>query len=166
MSCTILRPDPKALFDQLQNMFSSTVLGGGQVIPESNEWYVVSNDYAMAEQFYAIADQMWRETNPETACCENLYKMAAQHGVFPRPASHAEGYAKLTGVAGSDIPSAMEIQTDNGTYVSVGTVPLTMPSTGETIVRIRALVPGPEMNSAGTVTTGTLTTPAPGIDSA
>ena len=46
----------------------------------------ITNDYAAAEQFYAIADQMWRETNPETACCENLYKMAAQHGVFPRPA--------------------------------------------------------------------------------
>ena len=98
MTCTIARPDPQALFDHLQNMFSSTVLGGGKVIPESNEWYVVTNDYAMAEQFYAIADQMWRETNPETACCENLYKMAAQHGVFPRPPSHADGYAKLTGI--------------------------------------------------------------------
>jgi hypothetical protein len=164
MSCIILRPDPKVLFSQIQSMFSSTVLGGGKIIPESNEWYVVANDYAMAEQYYAIADQMWRENNPETACCDNLYKMAAQHGVFPRPASYAEGYARLTGIAGSNIPSSMEIQTDAGTYVSVGTVPLTMPSSGETIIRIRALVPGPEMNSAGTVTTGTLTTPAPGID--
>ena len=77
MSCIILRPDPKVLFGQLQSMFSSTVLGGGQIIPESNEWYVVANDYAMAEQFYAIADQLWRENNPETACCDNLYKMAA-----------------------------------------------------------------------------------------
>jgi hypothetical protein len=164
MSCIILRPDPKVLFDQFRNMFSSTVLGGGQVIPESNEWYVVSNDYAAAEQFYAIADQMWRETNPETACCENLYKMAARNGVFPRPASHAEGYAKLTGVAGSAIPPSFEIQTTAGTYVSVGTVPLTMPDSGEIIVRIRALTPGSEMNAAGEVTTGTLTTPAPGLN--
>jgi uncharacterized phage protein gp47/JayE len=164
MSCIILRPDPKVLFDQFRNMFSSTVLGGGQVIPESNEWYVVSNDYAAAEQFYAIADQMWRETNPETACCENLYKMAARNGVFPRPASHAEGYAKLTGVAGSDIPPSFEIQTTAGTYVSVGTVPLTMPDSGEIIVRIRALTPGSEMNAAGEITTGTLTTPAPGLN--
>jgi hypothetical protein len=165
MSCIILRPDPKVLFSQIQSMFSSTVLGGGKIIPESNEWYVVANDYAMAEQYYAIADQMWRENNPETACCDNLYKMAAQHGVFPRPASYAEGYAKLTGVGGTNIPSSMEIQTDSGTFVSVGTVPLTMPDSGETIIRIRALVPGPQMNSAGEVTTGTLTTPAPGIDS-
>lgn len=83
MACIIPRPDPKILFDQIKNQFSSTVLGGGQVIPESNEWYVVANDYAAAEQFFAIADQMWREANPETACCDNLYKMAAQHGVFP-----------------------------------------------------------------------------------
>ncbi|WLA79567.1 baseplate J/gp47 family protein [Bradyrhizobium elkanii] len=145
-------------------MFSSTVLGGGKVIPESNEWYVVANDYAMAEQFYAIADQMWRENNPETACCENLYGMAAQHGVFPRPASHAEGYAKLTGVPGSPVPPSFEISTSIGTFVSVGTVPLTIPDSGETIVRVRALTPGPDMNAAGDVTTGTLTTPAPGIN--
>jgi hypothetical protein len=145
-------------------MFSSTVLGGGKVVPESNEWYVVSNDYAAAEQFYAIADQMWREANPETACCESLYKMAAQHGVFPKPASHAEGYAKLTGVAGSAIPPSLEIQTSVGTYVSVGTIALTMPDSGEIIIRIRALTPGAEYNSAGSVITGTLTTPAPGLN--
>jgi len=164
MTCTIARPDPQALFDQLKNMFSSTVLGGGKVIPESNEWYVVTNDYAAAEQFYAIADQMWRETNPETACCENLYKMAAQHGMFPRPPSYAQGYAKLTGVPGSAVPSYFEIQTTIGTFVSVGTVPLTIPASGSLTVRIRALVPGPEMNADGAVTEGTLTTPAPGID--
>jgi uncharacterized phage protein gp47/JayE len=145
-------------------MFSSTVLGGGKIIPESNEWYVVANDYAMAEQYYALADQMWRENNPETACCDNLYKMAAQHGVFPKPASYSEGYAKLTGTPGSPVPPSLEILTDQGTYVSVGTVPLEIPPEGEIIIRIRALVPGAEMNSAGTITTGTLTTPAPGIN--
>jgi len=164
MSCIILRPDPKQLFDQIKSQFSSTVLGGGQVIPESNEWYVVSNDYAAAEQFYAIADQMWRETNPETACCENLYKMAAQHGVYPRPASHAEGYTRLTGVVGSAVPPYFEIQTSAGIYVSVGTIPLTIPSSGEIVVRIRALTPGPAYNSAGEITEGTLITPAPGIN--
>lgn len=164
MSCIILRPDPKVLFDQIKSMFSSTVLGGGNVIPESNEWYVVANDYAAAEQFYAVADQMWRENKPETACCDNLYKMAAQHGVFPRPASHAEGYAKLTGTAGSAVPANLEIQTDNGTYTSVGTIPQVIPDSEEIIVRIRALTPGPEMNANGNITTGTLTTPTPGIN--
>lgn len=165
MACTILRPDPQVLFDQIKNMFSSTVLGGGRVIPESNEYYVVCNDYAMAEQYFAIADQMWREANPETACCDNLYKMAAQHGVFPRPASYAEGYAKLTGTPGAEVPGSFEIQTGIGSYVSVGTIPLTMPDSGEMVVRIRALVPGAAYNSAGQVTTGTLATPAPGINS-
>jgi uncharacterized phage protein gp47/JayE len=164
MSCTIPRPDPQALFDHLSNMFSSTVLGGGKIIPESNEWYVVSNDYAAAEQFYAVADQMWRETNPETACCENLYKMAAQHGVYPRPASHAEGYARLTGTPHAPVPTYLEIQTTIGTFVSVGSVPLTLSAEGTVVIRIRALTPGTDMNAAGSVTTGTLTTPAPGIN--
>jgi Baseplate J-like protein len=50
--------------------------------------------------------------------------------------------------------------------VSVGTVPLTMADSGSLIIRVRALVPGPGMNSAGEITTGTLTTAAPGIDTA
>jgi hypothetical protein len=165
MACTILRPDPQTLFDHLRNSFSSTVLGGGKVIPESNEWYVVTNDYAMAEQYYAIADQLWRESNPETACCDNLYKMAAQHGVFPLPASHAEGYARLTGSPHAAVPPYFEIQTDKGVYVSVGSVPLTLSAEGVIIVRVRALTPGPEMNASGAEITGTLVTPAPGINS-
>jgi hypothetical protein len=164
MACTILRPDPQQLFNQLQSMFSSTVLGGGRVIPESNEWYVVTNDYAMAEQYYAIADQMWRENNPATACCENLYIMAAQHGVFPMPAHHAEGYAKLSGVPGTTVPPSLEISTSIGSFVSVGTIPLTIPDSSTIIIRIRALTPGPDSNSSGAVTTGELVTPAPGID--
>lgn len=164
MACTILRPDPQALFDQLKNMFSSTVLGGGAVVPESNEWYVVANDYAMAEQFYAVADQMWRETNPETACCDNLYTMAARNGVFPRPASHAEGYVKLTGTPGATVPNPFEVLTTLGVYSSVGTVVVNLSPAGDAVVRVRALLPGPEMNSAGAVTTGTLMTPATGID--
>lgn len=165
MSCIIPRPDPKELFDLIKNQFSSTVLGGGKVIPETNEWYVVSNDYAAAEQFFAIADQMWREADPATACCDNLYKMAAQHGVFPRPATHAEGYARLTGIVGSAVPPSFEVQTEKGTYVSVGTIPLEIPASGSIIVRIRALTPGSDMNAGGEITVGTLVTPAPGIDS-
>lgn len=164
MTCIIPRPDPKVLFDQIKNQFSSTVLGGGQVIPETNEWYVVTNDYAAAEQYFAIADQMWREANPETACCDNLYKIAAQHGVFPKPASHAEGYARLFGTVGAAIPASFEIQTVQGVYVSVGTIPMEIPQSGTVVVRIRALTPGTSMNSSGTLTEGTLITAAPGIE--
>jgi hypothetical protein len=165
MACVILRPDPQALFNQIKATFENTVLGGGSVIPESNEWFVVCNDYSMAETFYSIADQFNRESNPETACCDNLYQLAARNGVFPRPPSHAQGYARLYGTIGASVPSSFEITTSQGVYVSVGTVPLTIPSGGSVIVQIRALVPGPQGNSAGEVTTGTLTTPAPGINS-
>jgi hypothetical protein len=39
-----------------------------------------------------------------------------------------------------------------------------IPNEGSLTVRIRALQPGSEMNSSGTITEGTLVTPAPGID--
>ena len=76
---TVRTPEEHVLVDR--------VSAAARSFRRRNEWYVVTNDYAAAEQYYAIADQMWRETNPETACCDNLYKMAAQHGVFPKPAS-------------------------------------------------------------------------------
>lgn len=164
MSCTILRPDPQALFNQLRDSFSATVLGGGQVVPESNEWYVVANDYAVAEQFYAIADQMWRERNPATACCDNLYIMAAQDGVFPRAAGYAEGYIKLTGTPDTLLPGSIEVTTELGTYVSIGTMPLSIGADGTAVVRVRALVPGPEMNSPGSTPTATVSAPPVGVD--
>jgi hypothetical protein len=165
MTCVILRPDPQKLFDSIKSMFASTVLGGGNVVPESNEWYVVSNDYAMTESFFAIADQMWREANPETACCDNLLAMAAQRGVFPKPAAYATGYVTLTGSPGSPVPPAFEVSTDLGIYVAVGTIPLSIPIAGTVNVRVRALQPGPEMNADGSKPIpGVLTTTAPGIN--
>ena len=165
MTCKLTRPDPQALFNQIRDQFSVTVLGGAPVIPESNEWYVVTNDYAMAEQYYAIADQMWRETNPETACCDNLIAMAARNGVFPRPATFAEGYVKLSGTPGAAIPDPLEIATSAGNYVSVGRVPAFLFADGTAVVRVRALAPGPQYNASGDVPTGTLLTPAVGINS-
>jgi hypothetical protein len=60
----------------------------------------------------------------------------------------------------------MEITTSAGVLVSVGTIPLTIPSSGELIVRVRALTPGTDMNSSGQITEGTLTTASVGIDGA
>ena len=69
--------------------------------------------------------------------------MAARNGMFPYPPKHAEGYARLTGVPGSPIPSSFEIQTDQGTYVSVGTIRVVYPYVQAPLpFRIRALVPG------------------------
>ena len=45
--------------------------------------------------------------------------------------SHAEGYAKLTGTPGSPVPPSLEITTSVGTFVSVGTVPLTIPDSAD-----------------------------------
>lgn len=164
MTCSITRPDPQTLFNRIRDMFSANVLGGSAVIPESNEWYVVSNDYAMQEQLYAIADQMWKETNPETACCENLIAMASRNGVYPKPATSAQGYAELTGDPGAAIPATIEISTSVGTFRSTGTVPSALTPDGKATVRIKALSPGEAGNSSGTVTTGQLTTTAPGIN--
>lgn len=163
MVCKITRPEPQVLFDRIKSMFSVNVLGGAEVIPESNEHYVVANDYAMAESFYAYADQMAQNNDPETACCDDLITMAARNGVYPYPASFAEGYIKLTGTPGAVIPALpIEVTTSSsGTFRSVGSVPTELDANGTAVVRMRALVTG---SLTSQPETGTLVTPIAGVD--
>lgn len=166
MTCILPRPSPQVLFDTYKNMFSATVLGGGEIIPESNEWYVTSLNYAIAESFYAIAEQQWKERDPRYACCDNLINLAALDGVYPRAASFAEGYGKVTGTAGSALIPDMQIAFNEQTYKSVGAVPKVLPASGEVTLRFRALQPGAIGNRIATgAQTAVLTTPLTGANS-
>lgn len=158
MACKIERPTPQALFDRYLNMFSSTVLGGADVIPESNEWYATSVNYAIAEQFYAVSEQAWKERDPREACCENLEAMAAADGVYPRPAAFAQGYVKLTGTANAPLPAPLEFSIGDQNFVSASTTtqPSSLNATGSAVIRVRALVAGPSANRPGA--TGSMST--------
>lgn len=149
MACEIARPSPQDLFNRYRDMFSTTVLQGGVIIPESNEWYVVSLEYAVAEEFYSFAEQQWKERDPRTACCDNLINMAAINGVFPRGATFAQGYTEITGVPGSALPAVLEINIDGDIYETVSTLPAVLPPDGRIIVRIRS-------TEAGSIGNGTV----------
>lgn len=157
MACELQRPDPQDLFNRYRNMFSNTVLGGAAVVEESNEWYATSVNYAIAEEFYAITEQAWKERDPRTACCENLYDLAAMDGVYPRPAVSAQGYVKVTGVAATVLPAPLEFLIGEQTFVSSSAItqPTAIGDTGVTVIRVRALTPGAAGNI--TETEGTLT---------
>jgi len=163
MNCKIERPSPKVLFQNLSNLFSANVLGGAPIIPESNEFYVVANDYAAMEQFYSLSDQAWREHDPRYACCENLTAMAALDGIYPRPASFASGYVRVTGQPNAALTQSMQFKFGASTYLSINTVPVTLGATGAVVVQVRALEPGPAGNNPGT-TKGNLTTILPNVD--
>lgn len=165
MACEIERPAPRVLFESIKSMFSSNVLGGAPIIPESNEWYVVSNDYAMAEQFFSISEQAWKERDPRYACCDNLIEMAAVDGIYPRPALFASGYIQISGTVGTVLPSSIEATIGSASYVNAAPVPSTIDQNGTAVVRMRALEPGPNGNLKANTTTGTLTTPVDGINS-
>lgn len=163
MACNLTRPTPDALFERVKNMFSTTVLGGAPIIPESNEWYAVSLNYAMAEEFYAISEQAWRERDPRFACCENLIDMAALDGVYPRPATFAQGYVKITGLAGSVIENDIQIDIQGAIFVAAGPVPGIMPQEGSVTIRVQAQQPGPSGNVPSS-STGTIIGALPGLD--
>ena len=148
MTCQIERLSPQELFDQMKSRFSVNVLGGADVVPESLEWYVVANDYAMTEQFYSIAEQQWKARDPRYACCDDLIAMAAQDGVYPYPAGFAQGYVKFTGTGGSPLPDYIDVVFGQSTYRVVSELPSTFPTKGSMIARVRAVVPGPDGNNA------------------
>lgn len=163
-NCIIERPEPQALWDIVQTRFSTTVLGGAPVIPESNEFYAVALDYAMHEEFYAFSEQQWREKDPRTACCENLVKMAAQVGFYPKPAEFAQGYVRITGNAGALISGqTLRFQFGSQIYETISVTPDAMPDSGEFTLRVAAINPGVDGNVA--ITNGTLITPVAGVSS-
>lgn len=164
MACIIERPAPQQLFDRYLNMFSTTVLNGAPVIPESNEWYVTSLNYATAEEFYSIAEQQWKERDPRYACCDNLLKMAAADGVFPYDASFATGYVEISGAAGSVLPNSLQITIGADTYATINPLPGTMPTAGKFVTRVSAIEPGSQGNGK-TAETGTLVNAIPGVNS-
>jgi uncharacterized phage protein gp47/JayE len=165
MACEIERPSPRVLFESIKSMFSSNVLGGAPIIPESNEWYVVSNDYAMAEQFYSISEQAWRERDPRFACCDNLVEMAAMDGFYPRPATFASGYIQLSGTPNTLLTASIEVSIAGQQFVNAGPVPARLNNAGVATVRMRALEPGPAGNLPQGTSGGSLTTPIVGVNS-
>jgi uncharacterized phage protein gp47/JayE len=98
------RPEPKKLYNQIRDLFSVYVLGGAPIIPESNEFYVVNNDYASAETIYSNIQRTLKELDWETACCSNLYKAASDLGIYPRPKMRHRGFVKIMGVNSTNIP--------------------------------------------------------------
>lgn len=163
--CKLVRPEPQALFDRIKNQFSATVLGGAPIIPESNEWYAVANEYASAEWFLSISEQMWKERDPRYCCCDNLVAMAAWDGVYPYPAKAARGYVTLSGAPGSTLNPAQQLQF--GTLVfqvfNPSTVPSVMPAAGSVTLQFRCLTAGAGGNSLHANANCTLIDPPAGI---
>lgn len=141
-ACIPLRPEPADQWNEIASQFSSIVLGGGDIIPESNEWYVTSLLVAMQEQFYAYAGQLATESDPRTACCENLVKMAEDWGMYPRPAVAAQGYVLITGDADAVLVDPLEMTIGGADFRSVGVVPGRLNSQGAATVRFEALEAG------------------------
>lgn len=169
MACEIERPTPATLFQRIRDMFSVIVLGGSPIIPESNEWYATSLEYAIEEEFYSVSEQQWKERDPRYACCENLIAMAAQDGVVPRAASFASGYVTLTGAAGAALPASLDVTIGTKTYTTAAPLPSVMPASGTLTIRVQATEPGLAGNGfsppGSTPTTGTLATAVPGVNS-
>lgn len=163
MVCMIQRPTAQELWDKIQKDFSVTVLGGGTIIPESNEHYLVSLLYAMQQEAYSYGDMLMKEADPRTACCDNLIATGERDGVFLRDATPAQGYIKLHGIPGVNIPQTIEFEIDGEKYSPASTVIPAIPQSGEAIILIEAQKPGEQTNTSQS-TTGAVISPPEGIE--
>lgn len=166
MTCSNLtRPESQDLFNRYQQLFQNTVLGGSAVIPESNEWYAIAVNYAMAEEFYALTDQAFKERDPRTACFDNLLILAERDGVYPRPSVPAQGYVKLTGTPNTALPAPLEFTIDGSQFITSNdsTQVTQLSDQGVATVRVRAIIPG-ESGNLSNQTTGMMTTVVAGVD--
>jgi uncharacterized phage protein gp47/JayE len=163
MACLLTKPDAQELWSKIEAQFSADVLGGGNIIPESNEWYLVNLDFAVRNEFYSIAEQMWRERDPRYACCDNLIAMAALDGIYPKPAGFSQGYVRLTGTSGTILSQDMQIEINGENYVPAGTSLGLINSDGFAILRVKAIEAGSNGN-ASPGATGTILNPPDGIN--
>lgn len=166
MTCNTERPSATDLFTRYQNLFQNTVLGGATAIPESNEWYAIAMNYAVAEDFHAVTEQTWKERDPRQACCENLIAMAARDGVYPRAATPAQGYLKLSGTALAPLPSPLTFTVGTLSFVTAidTTQPTALNDAGAAVIRVRAVDPGASGNIVET--TGNMDTAVANVDAA
>jgi hypothetical protein len=72
---------------------------------------------------------------------------------------------RVTGTPGSALPAAIEITAGGNNYITSGTVPSQITATGNVVLQIRALLPGPTPNATGgSVPTGQILTAITGVD--
>jgi hypothetical protein len=165
-NCKLARLDPQTTHDMVRDRFAANVMGGAPIIPESNEYYVIKNEYLAAELARDFVELYWKEQDPRYACCDNLVDYAAKRQIYPRPASFSQGYVLIKGVAGSPTSSTMQFQFGANTY-AVGAaypMPTTMPAVGSLVVRVQAMIAGSAGNAPLASAVGSVVSPATGID--
>lgn len=162
MSCKIAFPSTQDLWDKVSRDFSTYVLNGAEIIPESNEHYVRALMFAMQQEVLMYAEQIVREQDPRTASCDSLIDLAERDGVTQAGATPYRGYVKLTGTAGTAIPQDIQIEINGQTYTSAQVVPAVIGNDGVTYLYVEAVKPGTE--NQPTATSGTITDPPAGIN--
>jgi hypothetical protein len=168
MSCILDRPTPAALRAYIQDLFQANVLRGAPIIPESNEWFVVNNDYALAEEYRSFADQLLREFDDTQCCDDTLYQRAASFGVFPSPGSYATGYVQITastpGAALADDLSVVIRGAGSYQASPYAAGSQTVGADGTVVVLLRATALGSAGNNAANGTTGTILQALAGVN--
>ena len=165
--CLPDRPDVKELRDRIANEMSARLFNGAPVIRGSNEDVVAGMLAGLMFEAHGWVQAAMHETDPACMCCDSLHEFARRRGIYPLPARPAKGYVKITGVAGTTVPTPISFADASGrTYIIDPTWPvnpIVLDASGEAIIRVIADYPGPDYNLEAGVTIY-ITSPPPGVD--
>jgi hypothetical protein len=169
LECVLPRPSIAALHQQLITEMSERLLGGAPVVPMSSEDVLAFVMAGTVNLMHGYVTQALKENSPATACCDNLVRYAAVHGIDMRASTRAKGYVGITGTPGAPISatirfvgeSSREYKLDPAVYFN----PTALDAAGAAPLRVVAVVAGAAYDlPAGAPLT--VATTLPGIDSA
>lgn len=149
MTACFVRPTITETYQRLSTLFSTNVLGGAPIIPETNEYYLIGNDVAAAELYYSLSAQQWEQTQDDTACCDALIRKNAPLGLIPRGATFSNVYIVVTGPPFAEIPSNTQCQIGSNTYnlsTETNANPSLLGADGHAILLMTSLEPGSKVN--------------------
>ena len=122
-----------------------------------------SGEAAAIEGLYQHQQWLYAQIFPDTADTDNLYRHALEHGLTPKIAVSASGFATFSGSIGAPIPVGTALQSA-GNIVFVTTAPAVIGSLGTGVVAITAVVAG-SMGNLPIDTALTLSSAPAGISS-
>lgn len=111
--------DKQALWDYISKKFANEVLHTDSIIPESNEYYVVSLLFGVYEAMLYDVQEILRNQNIATACCENVKQIGLNHGLTLRNKVRPSVILKLTGKCGAALADKLSFKINDITLHSV-----------------------------------------------
>lgn len=140
------------LITQLENEFKSVYGANFKVSPETKQGQIIANIAAEYASLWDIAEDSFNSFNPSAALDKALSDLVQYNGLTRQAATRSIVQLTLTGANGTIVPAGSQVEIVNSEIKFETTESVTI-TEGPVFVPAQALVTGPIVAAAGTLTT-------------